>query len=276
MSNSKSSGGFSALVASLTILICLVIGFLIYFYILGDKSNFFPIEDLKAFKAGEEKLEPKEGNLMGIIYMGGIIVPFLLTVNLVVIVFAVERAFGLMSSKGRGNLKSFLSNVKGLLDENDVQGAIELCDNQKGSVANVLRSGLEKYESVETDSNLDREGKIQAIKKEIEDSISLELPMMSKNMVVLSTCASVGTLVGLIGTVVGMIRSFSAMGQGQPDTAELSVGISEALINTFFGIFGSTLAIVVYNYFNTKIDQLTHSMDEAGYALVQNFTARAK
>jgi biopolymer transport protein ExbB len=276
MSNSKNSGGFSALVASLTILICLIIGFLVYFYVLGHKSNFFPIEDMKAFQAGEEKLEPKEGNLMGIIYMGGIIVPFLLAVNLVVIVFAIERAFGLMAAKGRGNLKSFLANVKGLLDENDVHGAMDLCDNQKGSIANVIRSGLEKYESVETDPNLDREGKIQAIKKEIEDSITLEIPMMSKNLVVLSTCASVGTLVGLIGTVVGMIRSFSAMGQGQPDTAELSVGISEALINTFFGIFGSTLAIVVYNYFNTKIDQLTHAMDEAGYAIVQNFTARAK
>ncbi|MNE44738.1 Biopolymer transport protein ExbB [compost metagenome] len=150
---------------------------------------------------------------------------------------------------------------------------MEECDKQKGSLANVIRAGLEKYESVSKDASLDKEQKSEIIKAEIEEAISLELPMMSKNLVIISTCVSVGTLIGLIGTVLGMIKSFQAMGAGTPDTTKLSIGISEALINTFFGIFASTVATVMYNFFNTKIDQMTHAMDEAGFAIVQNFNA---
>jgi biopolymer transport protein ExbB len=100
--------------------------------------------------------------------------------------------------------------------------------------------------------------------------------MLSKNLVVISTCASIGVLIGLIGTVMGMIRSFEAMGAGTPDTSKLSVGISEALINTFLGIFASTLSIVLYNIFTTKVDQVTHSMDEASFSIVQSFSANNK
>ena len=270
MSTQRTGGGFSALVASLTIVIALIIGFSIYQFVFGDPANFSGLEKGKVAEASHPL------NTFGTIYKGGIIVPFLVAVNLVVIIFSVERAFGLFSARGKKNLNGFISNVQESLDNNDIAGAIELCDSQKGSIANVIRSGLEKYEFVQNDASLDREAKIDAIKKEIEDTVALEMPMMSKNLVIISTCASIGTLIGLIGTVVGMIKSFQAMGAGTPDTSKLSVGISEALINTFFGIFASTLAIIVYNYFTTKIDQLTHAMDEAGYAIVQNFTARNK
>jgi biopolymer transport protein ExbB len=101
--------------------------------------------------------------------------------------------------------------------------------------------------------------------------------MMSRNLVILSTCASIAVLIGLIGTVVGMIRAFSAMAQaGAPDTVALATGISEALINTFFGILGSTLAIILYNFFSAKVDGLTHSIDEAGYSIVQTFATKNK
>jgi biopolymer transport protein ExbB len=100
--------------------------------------------------------------------------------------------------------------------------------------------------------------------------------MLSKNLVILSTCASVSTLIGLIGTVIGMIRSFAAMSHGAPDTAQLATGISEALINTFFGIFGSTIAIIAYNFFSTKIDAMTYSIDEAAFTIVQDFSSTQK
>ena len=100
--------------------------------------------------------------------------------------------------------------------------------------------------------------------------------MLSKNLVVLSTCATIATLVGLVGTVLGMIRSFAAMSQGSPDTAALATGISEALINTFLGIAGSTIAIIMYNFFSTKIDAMTYSIDEASFTVVQDFSASTK
>jgi biopolymer transport protein ExbB len=120
---------------------------------------------------------------------------------------------------------------------------------------------------------MDKEQKLESLKKELEEATALELPMLSKNLPVLSTTASIATLIGLIGTVLGMIRSFAAMSQGAPDTAELSTGISEALINTALGITGSTIAIIMFNFFSTKIDAMTYSIDEASFTIVQDFAA---
>jgi biopolymer transport protein ExbB len=101
--------------------------------------------------------------------------------------------------------------------------------------------------------------------------------MLSKNLVIISTCASISTLVGLIGTVLGMIKAFSALAQaGAPDAVALANGISEALINTALGITGSTIAIIMYNYFTTQIDQLTYKIDESGYSLISTFESQAK
>jgi biopolymer transport protein ExbB len=122
---------------------------------------------------------------------------------------------------------------------------------------------------------MDKESKIVAIQKDLEEATTLELPMLSKNLVIISTCASIATLVGLIGTVLGMIKAFAALSQaGAPDATALATGIAEALINTALGIGGSTIAIIMYNYFTTKIDSLTYSIDEAGYTIVQTFASK--
>ena len=69
-------------------------------------------------------------------------------------------------------------------------------------------------------------------------------------------------LMGLLGTVIGMIRSFAALSAGGTDSMALSQGISEALINTAFGILTGALAVISYNYYTNKIDKLTYSLDE--------------
>ena len=158
---------------------------------------------------------------------------------------------------------------------NDITGAIAACDQQKGSVANVVRAGLVKYQEMSRDRYLEKDQKVLAIQKEIEESTALELPMLEKNLVIISTLASIATLVGLIGTVLGMIKAFSALAQGgAPDAVGLANGISEALINTALGITGSALAIVAYNFFTSKIDELTYSIDEAGFSIIQTFSAQ--
>jgi biopolymer transport protein ExbB len=166
--------------------------------------------------------------------------------------------------------------MKTLLEAKQVNEAIEACGKQGGSLGNVVLAGLEKYTTIVDDTSMNKEQKVESLKKELEEATALELPMLSKNLVILSTCASVSTLIGLIGTVIGMIRSFAAMSHGAPDTAQLATGISEALINTFFGIFGSTIAIIAYNFFSTKIDAMTYSIDEAAFTIVQDFSSTQK
>jgi biopolymer transport protein ExbB len=260
----KSAGGFSSLVSAIAIAIALIIGFIVYKFIFGDPSNFID---------GDNTGEPLEGNYLAIVYKGGIIVPFLLATNFVVIIFTIERYINLAKAKGKGSLNSFVVRMKELLKNKDIVSAKEECDVQKGSLAAVVHAGLTKYEHIQNDTDMTKEEKTESLKKELEEASALEMPMLSKNLVILSTCASVSTLIGLIGTVLGMIKSFAAMAGGTPDTAQLATGISEALINTFLGIFGSTIAIIFFNLFSTKIDQLTNSMDEASFTIVQDFTA---
>jgi biopolymer transport protein ExbB len=163
------------------------------------------------------------------------------------------------------------------MEEDKIEEAIEACDKQKGSLANVMRAGLIRYRDLQKDTTLERDQKILSIQKSLEEANALELPMLSRNMVFFSTLAPLSVLIGLLGTVLGMIKAFKALSQsGAPDALALSTGISEALVNTAFGIAGSVIAIVMYNYFSSRIDSYTFHIDEAGFSLVQTFAASLK
>ncbi len=265
MSNKKTSGGFTLIVSALAIIICLVLGIIVYMVILGDPGNF------------DADGHPKPGNLMGVMYKGGFIVPILLGALFTVICFFFERLITINKAAGKGQVDKFVSKIKQLVAAKDFDGAIAECDKQQGSLGNVVREGLTKYQFVQNDASMDKESKVAAISKALEEATALELPMLSKNLSVISTCASIGTLVGLIGTVVGMINAFSALSAaGAPDTSKLATGISEALVNTLVGILTSALAIMAYNFFSTRVDGITYAMDEAGFSIIQEFQASGK
>ena len=270
MSSERKDGKMSSLFVAIVIPLALLVAILFYMFILGDPANFEGGDPIKG-----HPIEAEPGHTFGIIHKGGFIVPILITVNLLVIIFSIERFLTLSKAKGKGRVESFLGNVRTLLATDEVDKAIGACDEQQGSVANVMRSGLEKYKHVLFDASHDKETRLQAVKQELEEATALELPMLSKNLVILSTCASISTLLGLIGTVLGMIRSFSALATaGTPDATALSTGISEALINTALGIFTSALAIISYNFFTGRIDAMTYRIDEAGYSLTQTFASK--
>ena len=267
MSNKKTSGGFPLIVSFLAIVICLAIGWGIYKGILGAPANF----------EGGNIDSHKPINILGTMYMGGFIVPILIGFLLTVITFAIERFITIFKATGAGNTDKFISNIKDLVNKQDFEGAMAACDKQKGSLANVIHEGIAKYQFVQNDSSMDKDAKVASIQKALEEATALELPMLSKNMVVISTMASIGTLAGLIGTVVGMIRAFAALANaGAPDTAALATGISEAIVNTLVGILTSAFAIIFYNYFSNRIDQITYAMDEAGFSIIQEFQSHGK
>jgi biopolymer transport protein ExbB len=140
-----------------------------------------------------------------------------------------------------------------------------------------MKAGLRRYKEMIGNNEMDTEQKVIAIQKEVEEATALELPMLQKNLVFLSTITSVGTLVALLGTVIGMIRSFSALGaEGGGNAGALAIGISEALYNTALGIGTSALALIMYNVFTTKIDSITYGIDESGFTLTQSFASLYK
>ena len=82
-------------------------------------------------------------------------------------------------------------------------------------------------------------------------------------------------MLGLFGTVIGMIRAFAALAQaGAPDAVQLSIGISEALINTALGIFAAIIGIIAYNFFVNKVDNFTYMIDEASYDILQTLKVK--
>ena len=255
-------------------LICFVLGFVIWRFVLGNPSNFTNPDPNGGFWPDHKG--PKGAFTR--MYEGGIIVPILIAAFLTVLTFCIERFLTISRASGRGNIAEFIRKVQYHLANRNVDAAIAECDKQQGSVGNVMKAGLRKYKEMINNTELDTEQKVLSIQKEVEEATALELPMLEKNLVFLSTIASVATLLGLLGTVLGMIKSFAALGAegGGQAANELSVGISEALYNTALGIGTSAIAIIMYNVFTTKIDGITYGIDESGFTLTQSFASLYK
>jgi biopolymer transport protein ExbB len=142
-------------------------------------------------------------------------------------------------------------------------------------MANILRAGLEHYQTVTKSKSNDPEKQMAEVQRAIEEATALEMPILEKNLIAMSTIASIATMLGLFGTVIGMIRAFTALAQaGAPDAIQLSIGISEALINTALGIFAAIVGIVGYNFFVNKVDNFTYMIDEASYDILQTLKAK--
>jgi len=262
------SDSLKSVFAAVIIPIELIIAILFYIYVLGDGSH---------FQGGDNLGHPVQGDYFGIVYKGGPIVPVLMSMLMIVITFGIERYITITRAKGKGSVQKFVQKIVHLLPTNNIAQAIAECDKQKGSVANVVKAGLVKYNELQNNHTIEPDKKVLLVQKDIEETTQLEMPMLERNLVILATIVSIATLLGLLGTVMGMIKAFAALATaGAPDSVGLANGISEALINTALGIGTSAIAIVLYNYFTSAIDSLTHAIDETSFSIIQNFTAGAK
>ena len=271
--SAQSKGGGNA-ISYLAPILCVLAGYVVWRFILGNPDGFTKPDELGGFW-------PSHKGPIGAwnrMYEGGIIVPLLIGCFFMVVVFSIERFLTIRKATGTASNADFVRKVQFELANKNVDAAIALCDKQKGSVGNVMKAGLKKYKEMISANEFSTDQKVAAIQKEVEEATALELPMLQKNLVFLSTLTSLGTLVALLGTVLGMIKSFSALGEegGGGAAAELAVGISEALYNTALGIGTSSVALMMYNVFTTKIDSITYGIDESGFTLTQSFVSQYK
>ncbi|MBQ9637544.1 MAG: MotA/TolQ/ExbB proton channel family protein [Prevotella sp.] len=262
----KKSQGFQGVQHAIWIIVfCFIAAVCFYNFVLGNPANFVD---------GDPSNEVKDGNLLGLVYKGGIVVPVIITLLFTVISLSIERWLALRTAFGKGQLPKFVSNIKEALRQGDFVKAQKLCDDQRGTVANVVGASLRAYKEMEAASGMKKEQKIAKIQQAHEEATQLEMPTLQMNMPILATIVTLGTLTALFGTVVGMIRSFAALAAGGGgDSMALSQGISEALVNTASGILTSWFAVVSYNYYTNKIDKLTYALDEVGYSIAQTYEA---
>jgi biopolymer transport protein ExbB len=218
---------------------------------------------------------PQLGEFGNQMKQGGPLVAGLIMLVILQTSFIIERIWSLRKARGRGSLPDFLVDVRKKLHQGDVEGAIASCAKQRGSAANVIRAGLERYQDLRREGAT-KEKIVAETQAAIQEANGLEVPLLERNLIALSTIASIATMVGLLGTVIGMIRSFAALGHtGAVDASKLAIGISEALINTAGGLFVAIAGIVAYNVFVTRVDNFNYMMDEASYEAVQLLSAAA-
>jgi biopolymer transport protein ExbB len=205
---------------------------------------------------------------------GGPLVTLIMTMSMVAITFIFERIFTLRRAQGTGDMAVFARKLRMALEEGNIGEAVEVCRKQGGSLANVVGAGLERY-MISTSSGMPTQASIAATKKAIQEANALETPLLERNLNALSTIASIATLTGLLGTTIGMIRSFAAMAHtGAPDALALALGISEALINTAGGLSLAIVSILAYNYFTAKVDGFNYMIDETSHEIVQQLEER--
>ena len=260
----KKGQGFQGVKGAFWIIaVCFVLAVCFFKYFLGNADHINPANG-----------EVIDGNMWGTIYKGGVVVPVILTLLFSVIALSIERGLALNTAFGKGKLPKFVANIKAALNANDFVKAQELCDKQRGSVANVVGASLRAYKEMEAVSGIKKAQKVAKIQQAHEEATQLEMPTLTMNMPIIATIVTLGTLTALFGTVVGMIRSFAALAAGGgADSQALSLGISEALVNTASGILTSWVAVVAYNYYTNKIDKLTFALDEVGYSIAQTYEA---
>ena len=198
--------------------------------------------------------------LLGIFEKGGFMMYPILFCSVLMLGIAIERAYNLR----RKNIINpvFLMNVREQWDWKDIQKTLQLCHAYDNSLSRILKVGLLRVG-----------GKLDEIERAIEGAGQHEASLMNSNLRVLGAVANITPMMGLLGTVFGMIKAFNVIslsGTGNPGL--VASGISEALITTAAGMVVGIPALALYHYFRGKIDRFVFEMEEVSFQLVEELS----
>lgn len=172
-----------------------------------------------------------------------------------------DRIFYIMVKENE-NIDMIKEEVIKAVKEDNIKGAIELCGNYKSSVAKVIKGILKEV-------YYDDEVEVSLLEEKAREVALDELPKLEKNMWLLSMSAQLSPLVGLLGTVTGIIMSFKAMAlAGAGDPKALSSSISVALVTTAGGLFVAIPSVFAYNYLNRKIDIILNNIEKSSVEII--------
>lgn len=187
--------------------------------------------------------------MLDIFEKGGFLMYPIFLCSLIAITIFFERMFYLKSIKTKS--KKFVLRVKNLVKKGSIELAISACRKSPTPISQIMLAGLMKF----------GRGRDE-MKEAIEDTANQEIPILERNLSTLSTIGNITPLLGLLGTVFGMVKAFNViavMGVGKPEA--LAGGISEALLTTAFGLSIAIPTIVVYNYLSHRVDKLIRDME---------------
>ncbi len=229
-----------------------------YLFIPGIIFFAFPGMVQAAERPGSNQLE-----ILSLIEKGGIMMYPILFCSILIVGIGIERAYNLRK-KNIINV-DFLKNVRSQWDWKDVHLGLQLCNAHDTALARILKTGILRVG-----------GKLDEIERAIEGAGQHEASLMNSNLRVLGAIANITPMMGLLGTVFGMIKAFTVISQsGTGNPGLVASGISEALITTAAGMVVGIPALVLYHYFRGKIDRYVFEMEEISFQLIEELSYAA-
>jgi len=178
----------------------------------------------------------------------------------------IERIYHL--NRSRIDANKFMDDITNVLKRNKIIEAIEMCNKTPGPIAHIIKAGILKHDRSKPE-----------IKESVEEAAQLEIPRMEKNLPILATIAHIAPLLGLLGTVTGMIKSFQviqqkALSMAPVNPGDLAGGIWESLLATVAGLAVAIPTYVAYNYLVSQVDNLVYDMERSATDLVNLLSSR--
>jgi biopolymer transport protein ExbB len=189
-------------------------------------------------------------NLVEMFLKGGLVMWPILFCSIVGLAIIIDKY--IIIRRAKINIPTFMVKIRGLLKKKDVDGATQLCLEERTPVANIIRKGLRKYKYGH-----------ERVKETIEDAGKQEISKLEKGLTILATVAGIAPMLGFLGTVTGMVSAFMTLQelQGAATPSDLAGGIWEALITTVYGLIVGILALIFYNHFISLINKLVTQME---------------
>ena len=206
-------------------------------------------------------MDPQQWQPFEILWKGGILMWPIIACSVVGLAVTIERFISLR--RASIDTREFMDTMRQVLRQNRIQEAIEICDEKDAPVAHIMKAGILKHNRSKED-----------IREAIEDAGHLEIPRLERYLSALATCANIAPLLGLLGTVAGMIKAFAQIQnkRGQVNPSDLAEGISNALVTTAAGLTVAIPMLVVYNYFVARVDNMVVEMEISSSELIELLT----
>ncbi len=206
--------------------------------------------------------------MFSMIVKGGAVMYPIILCSIIALAIAIEKIYHLHRAKI--DTRKFMDEIANVLRRNKIMDAIEMCDKTPGPIAHILKAGILKHDRPKPE-----------IKEAIEEAGLYEVPRMEKNLTALATIAHISPLLGLLGTVVGMVGCFQVIQQKSTSLnpvspGDLAGGIWAALITTVAGLAVAIPVYVAYNYLVSRINSLVLDMERSSTDLINILTQRGK
>lgn len=197
---------------------------------------------------------------------GGPIMWPILVCSIVAFVIVVERALYLR--RVTIDTRKFSEQISRSIKRNRIMDAVDLCEKTPGPVAHIIKEGILKHDRTRAE-----------IREAVEDAALHEVPILEKRLPVLATIAHIAPLLGLLGTVTGMVEAFRVIQEKSSAVApvnpgDLAGGIWEALLTTVFGLCVAIPTFVAYNYLTSRVDGLVLDMEKSASDLMSTLSEK--